>query len=297
MDKLNPVFQPTPLTTQSAQNPLSWYITESTSGEYSPSELAWLNAQGWRLYLTLPSGLHGEKLSYSLVRTRIEPALVLRDLITSYTEAYNEGRQLNDQRYDDLVVLYTSMLDKTEDTFNSNATADTAHQANVEAIIAAMQAAYAAYAADVSNDLDSWGSSLLAEVNARFDAELSKAAQALIDRGLYSGLLAGNASGSVQRERTRTLTATSDQIQVRKTELKSRVYDSGMEMRSRTLAAYERLRAYLAGALDRQVAVRNAAAEALGRLVERREDDYPDLTEIGRLAASLGAGSPEAFAP
>lgn len=296
MDKLNPVFQATPVTTQVARNPGSWYITETTSGYYTPSELAWLNAQGWKLYYT-DALSHAPQVFYSLVRFRIEPSLVLHDLIADYTAAYNEGRQLNDQRYDDLVTLYTSVLDKTEDTFNANAALDTAHDALIRSIIAAMEAAYAAYALDVSNDLDSWGTSLVAEVNARFDAELAKAAQALIDRGLYTGLLSVNASASVERERTRALATTNDQIQVRKTELKQKVYGDGMEMRSRILSAYERLRSYLASALDRQVAVRNAAAEALGRLVEGREDGYPDLNEIGRLAASLGAGSPEAFAP
>lgn len=294
MDKLNPVFQPTPVTPKTAESASTWYVTETTSGIYTPSELAWLNAQGWRPYLIFEEA---GQTTYFLSRRVIKPELVLNDLISSYTSAYNEGRQLNDQRYDDLLVLYTAVLDKTEDEFNDNETDDATHDAAVRAIIAAMEAAYTAYAADVDGDLDAWGASLLAEVNARFDAELSKAQQALIDRGLYTGLLSTNANAGVERERTRALAATNDTIIQRQLELKHKVYGEGMEMRSRILSAYERLRAYLTSALDRHVAVRNAAAEALGRLVERREDDYPDLAEIGRLTAQLGAGTTEAFSP
>ena len=294
MDKLNPVFQATPLTPQVAASVSSWYVTESTIA-YSSAELPWLQSQGWKVFF---ADLRQPAFPiYSLSRRVIKPELALNELVTDYTAAYNEGRQLNDQRYDDLVVLYTSMLDKTEDELNADVTDDTAHDANIRAIIAAMEAAYAAYDTDVSDDLDAWGTSLVADVNARFDAELSKAVQALIDRGLSTGLLSTNASASVERERTRALAVTNDTIQQRKTELKHKVYDAGMDMRSRILTAYERLRDRLSGVTERRVALRNAAAEALGRLVERREDGYPNLSEIGRLAAALGAGSPEAFAP
>lgn len=294
MDKLNLVWQDTGLVNEVAANPFTWYVTETTSGYFTQSELAFLTAQGWRPYLT---DLTGANVLYYLSRQVIHPALVLRDLIASYTTAYNEGRHLNDQRYDDVLLLYAVVLDKTEDTLNSNADLDTTHKALIESIIAAMEAAYSAYATDVDGDLDSWGTSLLAEINARFDAESSKANQSLIDRGLYTGLLTTNASTAVERERSRALAQAQDTITQRQLELKHKVYDEGQAMRDRILLAYERLRSYLAGALDRQIAVRNAAADALGRFVERREDDYPDLTEIGRLAAALGQGSPEAFSP
>lgn len=295
MDKLNPVFQPTPITPQIAANVGSWYVTETTSGYYTASELGFLAAQGWKVYLTDSTAF--PLVSYSLSRRVIKPEFVLAELIEDYTAAYNEGRTLNDQRYDDLVVLYTSMLDKTEDTFNADAAENDLHKAAIEALITAMDAAYVAYAADVDGDLDAWGVSLVAEINARFDAELGRATQGLIDRGLYNGTMFATVSGGVERERTRALNDASDRITQAQVNLKGKVYNEGAEMRSRVMTAYERLRAYLSGSIDRQVAVRNAAAEALGRLVERREDGYPDLSEIGRLAASLGAGSPEAYAP
>lgn len=294
MDKLNPTFQDTPVTTQVAQSVSSWYATENTIC-YSTAELGWLHAQGWRVYFS--NLVDPARPLYFLTRRVIKPESVLQELITDYTAAYNEGRTLNDQRYDDLLVLYTDILDRTEDELIAGDSDDTDYLAEIEAMIAAIQAAYTAYAADVDGDLDDWGTDLLAEINARFDAESSKATQALIDRGLYTGLLSTNASASVERERTRALNNANDTITQRQLELKHRVYDVGQDMRTRILTAYERLRSHLDGKVERRAALRNAAAEALGRVVERREDGYPDLSEIGRLAAALGAGSPEAYSP
>jgi hypothetical protein len=294
MDKLNPTFQATPVTPAVAQSVSSWYATETTM-IYTSAELPWLQAQGWRVYFS--NLVDPANPIYFLIRRVIKPELVVQELVTDYTTAYNEGRQLNDQRYDDLLTLYTAMLDRTEDELIADASDGDTDETAIATLIAAMQTAFSSYAIDVDGFLDDWGDDLLAEINARFDAESSKADQSLLDRGLYTGLLQPLASAGVERERTRALNNANDLIMTRQLELKSRVYDAGQNMRERVLTAYERLRARMSGVVERRAALRNAAAEALGRLVERREDGYPELSEIGRLAASLGAGSAEAFAP
>ena len=52
-----------------------------------------------------PPSPWGGETTYVLRRRIIKPENVLDDLVQSYTDAYNEGRQLNDQRYDDLTVM------------------------------------------------------------------------------------------------------------------------------------------------------------------------------------------------
>lgn len=292
MDKLNPTFQDTPVASQAQPGVSSWFTTENTSGVFSDSQLAWLNAQGWRVTGAV---IENTRSWYSMRRRVIRPEAVLDELASSYTDAYNEGRTLNDRRYDDLLTIYTNVLSETEDTFNTLETDDDAYEVLIEALITALGTDYTTYAADVDDDLDDWGTDLLAEINARFDAESSKAQQSLLDRGLYSSTMWTTISAGVERERTRALNNANDTIEQRQLELKHKVFNEQQQMRQRTLAARDRLRTYLSSARDRQVAVRNQAAEALGRLVERREDGYPDLAEIGRLAASLGAGSAEAF--
>ena len=295
MDKLNPTFQDTPVTTKSAESVSQWYKTEVTSGEFTAAEVGYYHAAGWTTtnYARVGSGPG----LYSLQRRVLEPEKVLRALVKSYTTAYNDGRQLNDQRYDDILVLFTQILDKTEDSFNTLEAADDVYEDLVETLVSAISTDHATYAADVDGDLDEWGTSLLEEINARFDAELGKAQQALVDRGMYSGSMWTTISAGVERERTRSLNEANDRIEQRQLELKHKVQAEKVSVQQRVLAARDRLRVYLREAKDRQVAVRNQVAEALGRLVEARTDSYPDMAAIGRLAGQLGAGSPESFTP
>src|SRR3990167_3139915 len=220
MDKLAPAIQATPVTEQSVPSVSGWYTTQSTSGAFTSSEFAWLQAQGWRPTSIVISG---GSTSYTLTRRVLKPESVLNDLVSSYTYAYNTGRQLNDQRFDDLVVLYLSILDETEDTFNTLETDDDTYETLVETIITALGTDHTAYAADVDDDLDDWGTDLLAEINARFDAELSKAQQSLLDRGLYTSTMWTTISAGVERERTRALNQANDTIEQRQLELKHKV--------------------------------------------------------------------------
>lgn len=294
MDKLTPIIQATPLTPKSPENVSQWYTTEITVGIYTPSQAAYMHAQGWR---TISIVTVGGISTYVLSRRIIKPENVLNALVRSYTDAYNEGRTLNDQRYDDIVTLFTTVLDRTEDSFNLLEADDSTYESLVDTLLANVDTDFASYDSDVTGDLDDWGTDQLAETNARFDAELSKAQIALIDRGMFSSALWVNDSAGIERDRSRALNLVNDTIEQRQLELKNKVYAEQKDVRTKILAARDRLRTFLHAAKDRQVALRNAAVEALAGIVERRTDGYPDLGEIGRLAASLGAGSAEAYSP
>lgn len=302
MDKLTPSFQETPVTTKVAESVSTWFKTESITAELGDDELGWQLAQGWVIasqrYVTRVSGSTSVTTTeYTLHRRAIDPEAVISDLVESYTNAYNAGRTLNDQRYDDLIVLWTAALDKTEDSFNLLETDDATYEGLAETLIAAVGTDFDAYDADVTGDLDDWGTDLLAEINARFDARLSSGQQELLNRGLYSSTQWTTTAAGIERERTRALNNANDTIAQRKLELKHRVYGELKNVSSRVMEARERLRNFLNSAKDRQVAARNALIGALHRLVEGRTDSYPDMAEIGRLATALGAGHPESYSP
>lgn len=294
LDKLNPTFQATDLTVKAHESVSSWYTTESTFGDFTPSEFAYLQAQGWR---TTKSYKIDGTTTYFLSRRIIKPEKVLNALVRSYVTAYNEGRALNDQRYDDLVTVYQAVLDSTEDAYIGLETDDDAYEVLVESILASIATDHTTYAADVEGDLDDYGDSIRDQINNRFDAELAKAQQALLDRGMYNSTIWTGVSAGIERERTLALTDVEDKITQQQLALKHKVQAELISMRSRILAARDRLRTFLREAKDRQVAARNAVVTALGQFVERRTDSYPDMAEIGRLAASLGAGSAEAYSP
>ena len=294
MDKLNPVLQDTPVSTKYAESVGSWYTTEATGGVFSSGQIAWMQAAGWTVYSSVTEG---DSTTYFLTRRKINPERVLQSLVTSYTNAYNEGRQLNDQRYDDLLVLYSNALSVTEDEYNDLEADDATFEAAIETLIGLLDSDYVSWAADVDGDLDAWGTDLLAEINARFDALLSTENQKLVDRGLYNSTLAVTAASAVERERQRALNQANDTIEQRQLELKNLIYKARVELRRNVIASRDRLRVFLHGAKDRQVEARDRASLALARLVEARTDSYPDLAEVGRLASGLGAGSPESYAP
>jgi hypothetical protein len=257
--------------------------------------MAWLYAQGWQ----------NERINYddyghatgSLFRRVIKPESVLDDLVESYTEAYNEGRQLNDQRYDDLVVLYKAVISESQDEWDSLLTEDATFETLIGNLVTKIESDHSTFAADVDGDLDDYGDSMRLQINARFDAELSKAQQALADRGMYNTTTWPTTSAGIERERTLALTDLEDKITQQQVALKQKVQAELTSMRGRVLAARDRLHATLTGARDRRLAARNAIVEALGRFVERRTDSYPSLDEIGKLATALGAGSAEALTP
>ncbi len=95
----------------------------------------WFLAQGWYIVATTRIQNQGHWLTYSsagnyagavtnywstvsrvaLRRIRINPKTVLQDMVSEFTKAYNEGRKLNDSRYDELVKLYAAMVNDTQD--------------------------------------------------------------------------------------------------------------------------------------------------------------------------------------
>ena len=118
-----------------------WFSESIQELQATESELAWYLAQGWEVIAggyTLVNTDGSTITKYRMQRTTLNTKKVLQDLITSYVEAYNTGRELNDQRYDDIVTLYEAMLDKAEDEYIDFEGEDAVYEALIEAIITAL---------------------------------------------------------------------------------------------------------------------------------------------------------------
>lgn len=303
MEEIIPDLQPTPLTTMVPEPISTWYTTE-TMQTTDADQLPWLYAQGWKLYSSVThteafKEIYGTSIrdKYYLWRRSLKPEAALDSLVKSYTDAYNEGRQLNDQRYDDLIVLYSAVLSKSQGVFNDLEASDETYNTLIQSIIASIGTDHTAYSGDVNGDLDEYGISMRLQVNIRFDNAVSAAKQALINRGMYNSTTWTSTYAGLERERSLSLTDLEDKLMQQRLALKHKVHGELTSMRSRVMAARDRLRDTLHNASDRRLTARNTIVEALARFVEARTDSYPDLAEIGKLAAALGAGSPESFSP
>lgn len=253
---------------------------------------------GWVTYRGryVDNGLR--KTTYSLKRRKLQSERVLQSLITDFTGAYNEGREINDRRYDELVTLYSVLLDKSEDQLTADAANDTTYEGLIEAIITGIGTDHSSYAADVDGALDDYGDSIRLQINNRFDAQLATARQGLVDRCMYNSTVWDSISSGVERERSLALSDVEDKITQQQLALKHKIHDEAVSMRSRVLAARDRLHSQLQAASDRALTVRNAILSAMFAFMERRQDDYPSLSGIADIAAKLGYGdSPNTVMP
>lgn len=134
LEAINPLsyitdWTPIPAT---AANASGWFQTEyarvDVDEDEKPGNLPWFLAQGWIVYAVASTIRIGGKnpgvvrRSYSLSRKKLQSDRVLQTMINEFTSAYNEGRLLNDRRYDEIVQLYDVMLSRS--TAEANAVTD-----------------------------------------------------------------------------------------------------------------------------------------------------------------------------
>ncbi len=92
-------------------------------------DLGWLSAQGW-----IPDGAPVEDPNnppqklWTLKKDVLQSKDALKDLVDEYTAAYNEGREANDKRYDDLVVMFNDVLLKTHSHLNRAGAANNSYK-------------------------------------------------------------------------------------------------------------------------------------------------------------------------
>ena len=275
----------------------SWFEKQELKiNRLSPDQLAWLYAQGWSG--SIDKGVSFDPYGYAygyLERTEIKANKVLQDLVRDYVEAYNQGRSINDARYDDIIRIWTAVLNQSQDEWGTLQGDDVDYDVLVEGLIDGISTDHSDYDGDTAKSLDNWGGSERTRIADQFDSQVSKAQSDLISRGLNNTTVWSTVNAGVERERSIANTDLEDQITQRQLDLKHRLYDTKSQMRARILAARDRLRAPIHGERNTRLAQRNTIIEALTRFMERRTDSYPTLSEVGNLAAALGSGSPNSF--
>ena len=269
-----------------------WYETEYNTTQDKDS-VPFMMAQGWQIVrhgiITHPDGVKDH--TYDLKRRVLQPEKVLQSVIDSQTGAYNEGRQLNDSRYDEIVTLYTLMLDKTEDELNSINAEDSTYDALVEPILASMDDDYAAYAVAVDALADGFGVSELTRITTQFNAKLAEVKQSLINRGMNNSTLLDSLTAGVERERAIAVTDLNDKINERSLSIEDRKMKARTDIRLAILSARDRLRVLLTKGEENHAIMRNRVLDSLLAFMERRTDGYPDLTAQSKIISDLGAGS------
>ena len=224
-----------------------------------------------------------------LKRRKMQSELVLKDMISSFTKAYNEGRQINDERYDELVALYALMLSRTEDEANAFGGLSTEDfKPLADAVVAACKDALEKYGASVENLPADWMQSRIDEVNRKFDALLAQAKSKMVSEGTYNSTVWPTTVSGIERDRQIALNDLKDDMVTTKIDVLGKIAamkaDIGQKLLDCEIRIIEAQQKMLLGPTE----VRNTVFKWMLDFMERRDDDYPGLEQLATIASQLG---------
>ena len=225
-----------------------------------------------------------------LKRRKMQSEAVLQDMITSFTKAYNEGREMNVARYDELVALYALMLERTEDEANGTGLSADDFKPLVEKVVGAVKDALENFAKAAKDIPDDWLKQRIKDINDKFDALIGEAKSKMVTDGTYNSTVWPTTLAGIERKRADALNALKDDMVTLKVETYGKIAtitgDVGnnlMNCAVRILEAQQKL-------LLEPTNLRNTVFKWMLDFMERRDDDYPGLDQLVTIADRLGYG-------
>jgi hypothetical protein len=214
---------------------------------------------------------------------------VLKDMIASFTKAYNEGRQINDERYDELVSLYAIMLARTEEEANALARFSPDDFKDLAKMLTdAIKAAMERFAKSVENLPDNWMQSRIDEINRKFDALIGTTKAKMVTEGTFNSTVWPTTMSGIERERQYALNNLKDDMVTLRVEVYGKIAsmtaDVGQKLLDCEIRIIEAQQKQLLGPTE----VRNTVFKWMLDFMERRDDDYPGLDQLVTVADRLG---------
>lgn len=287
-------------------------VAMGNAASFGPESVGWLLAQGWvmlRAYNGRGDILwqrqraggtrhfsDGSSMSYSssadapvgqwhsqtadFQRVRVNPRVILKHMVAEFTKGYNEGRRLNDQRYDELVHLYAAIVVRTQGDVEPFRAAADRFAPLVEQIVRSLDGVPEDYAGKVDAVVERLGGGEEA-VNERFDELVAKAKSGLVERGLYNSTLWAATIAEIERQRAIAL----DEIRSKNATLRLDALKGAAALRAQIADA-------ILGVVQKMtlepVQIRNRAFADMFAFMERRTDDYPGLADIAKIVTQVG---------
>lgn len=242
-----------------------------------------------------------------LTRRRMDGELILKDMVVSFTNAYNEGRTVNNARYDELVALYSLMLSHTENEVNKIPLCDIQPNdilglADVieESLdktnsikLAEIRPVYDSALANIRNAISAlknassipanWQKSREEEINRKFDAEKGKINAAMIANGTYAATAWANVVSGIERDRQNALTALADSMVTLKVDTYGKIATITAESEGRLMDIIAKLIGIETSLIDvkaHMADIRVKLTESAVRITEGIQKNQIGLTEI-----------------
>lgn len=286
--------------------PVSAWMLQYVAADVPESSLPWMLAQGWQI----GSINYDQKTTpptpyYNLYRTGMYTPAVLQSLVNTYTNAYNEGRLKNSDRYEQIVTNWTYQIEQNIVTLdqmvaNSNAYVSlylgnlNTYMAQVDTTITA--ALTAANEGDAL--LDNLGTQEVIRINEQFDNLTAKTLQQFTDRGFYSSALIAQATAQIERERSMALTDLADKLARERVDQSRHYSDAQFKAAAMKMQANLQRLQGLAQTHEQEMGLYKYMIDTVNGVIiglfgfeERRTDAYPSLETLAQLCAQLGDNS------
>jgi len=233
-----------------------------------------------------------------LKRRKMQSELVLKDMISSFTKAYNEGREINNSRYDELVALYSILLSRTENEAGKIAQYGAADfKPLADMVIGACKKALEDYQKSVENLPDDWMKSRTDEIVRKFDAMLAQARARAIDNGTYNSSVWTVTESGIERDRQIALTDLSDTMVTLRVDVAGKIATLTEDIGAKLLDCETRVIEAFQKSIIGPTEIRNTVFKWMLDFMERREDDYPGLDSLATIADRLGYGDGATVGP
>lgn len=235
-------------------------------------------------------------IKVKLRRRKMQSELVLNDMIASFTRAYNEGREVNNARYDELVALYALMLGHTEDELNaipldgiteedfknlSDEIAQAIRDAQtiapddlrsyVEEAIANVRAAIQYFKDNAMPIPADWLASRTAEINRQFDNKIAQARAKMVAENTYNGTAWPNVESGYERDRQYALNNLADIMVTLKVDVYGKIANQTADAETKLADILTRLKNLESVQAEIEVKIGNirmALLEAASRIID-----------------------------
>ena len=245
----------------------------------SPQLINWFIARGWGVvswFLTDPSAI----TDYAYMQKgQFDERRVLQALVDEFTSMFNEGRTINDTRYEEILAILAAVMDKTGDGLNLLETDETTFVSLVEGVISVLLAEYTAHNTDISGYLNSWGDAQRDRVDDKYDEEKAKEQDSIVDRGFYNSTVLSAANLGVEARRDAADLELEDRILERTLENDRYLYGAQVDIRMKFLEARNRLINLKHTQGTGRIDLRNKVIDGIAGFAERRTDEYPSFLE------------------
>ena len=223
-----------------------------------------------------------------LRRRRLQPERVLQSMMDSFTDAYNSGREIDDERYGEIVSLYAVALGQNErdgrfmleNAVDVGGAIDAAWR-EIEKTV--RRAESAALRVSESSYADA-----VADVNRQFDALVSQKRAEMISAGMYNNTVWASVEAGIERQRAAALVKAKSEGGQIAVSAQATAANTASSAYANLVAAKQQY----ANALDQRrltvVELRNSVLKWMLDFAGSREEVYPELEEISAMAQQMG---------